>query len=173
MALSQRASWMASNIADSFGIQEYDAVEVFRLPQFTTLFEDFFAGKGSDSIFVYYQVPYKINESGDIQYLNSPKEFFVSTGEKIKLVGKGCYFLRTSEPGKKVNEANATDSHVLFGQISEHSVYSLNTIINQVFKPLVDQLDDWGKCEDDQRKEFTSYFDKFANELKEALKSLS
>tara|TARA_B110000285_G_C15081266_1_gene593631 strand:+ start:653 stop:1162 length:510 start_codon:yes stop_codon:yes gene_type:complete len=68
-----------------------------------------------------------------------------------------------------------TDNQVLFGQISEHSVYSLNTIINQIFKPLVDQLgdDDWGKCEDDQKKEFTSYFDKFANELKEALKSLS
>lgn len=28
-------------------------------------------------------------------------------------------------------------------------------------------------CEEDQKKEFTSYFDKFANELKEALKSLS
>jgi hypothetical protein len=57
---------MASNIADSFGIQEYDAVEVFRLPQFSQCFEDFFAGKGPDAIFVYYQVPYKINESGDI-----------------------------------------------------------------------------------------------------------
>lgn len=38
---------------------------------------------------------------------------------------------------------------------------------------MVEQVEDWGKCEDEQRKEFTSYFDKFANELKEALKSLS
>jgi hypothetical protein len=115
-----------------------------------------------------------MNDSGDIQYFNSPKEFSVTDGEKTKLSGKGCYFLRNSER-KKINEANQNDSSVLFGEISEHSVYSLNTIINQIFKPLVDQLgeEDWGKCEEDQKKEFTSYFEKFANELKEALKSLS
>jgi len=53
-------------------------------------------------------------------------------------------------------------------------VTSLDTIINQIYKPLVDHLDDndWGVCEEEQKKEFTSVFDKFANELKEALKSL-
>jgi hypothetical protein len=62
----------------------------------------------------------------------------------------------------------------LFGEISEHTVTSLNTIINQVYKPFIDKLDiaDWGQCEDEQKKEFISVFDKFANELREALKSL-
>jgi dynein heavy chain len=86
---------------------------------------------------VYYQVPYKINDSGDIQYFNSPKEFFVTDGQKYKLSGKGCYFLRNNGD-KPINKNNGTDSQVLFGEISEHSVYSLNTIINQIFKPLVD-----------------------------------
>lgn len=91
-----------------------------------------------------------MNESGDIQYFNSPKEFFVTDGEKVKLNEKGCYFIRNTG-GKKVNESAPYDSTVLFGEISEHSVYSLNTIINQIFKPLVDQLGetDWGICEDD------------------------
>ena len=115
MALSQRAGWMASNVAESFGLQEYEAVEVFRLPQYTQTFEDFFNGKGPESIFIYYQVPYKINESGDIQYFNSPKEFFVTNGEKIKLNEMGCYFFRNLEPGKKINEAIPNDNQVLFG----------------------------------------------------------
>lgn len=34
-------------------------------------------------------------------------------------------------------------------------------------------VSDWGQCEDEQKKEFTQVFDKFANELKEALRSLS
>jgi len=32
--------------------------------------------------------------------------------------------------------------------------------------------DDWGLCEEEQKKEFQQVFDKFATELKEALKSL-
>jgi len=66
------------------------------------------------------------------------------------------------------------DNDVLFGEIPEHTVTSLNVIINNVFKPLVDRLEpaDWGVCEDEQKKEFTQVFDKFALELKDALKSI-
>ena len=44
-----------------------------------------------------------------------------------------------------------------------------------MFKPLVDRLDpvqDWGTCEEEQKKEFSQVFDKFAVELKEALKAM-
>jgi len=51
-------------------------------------------------------------------------------------------------------------------------VTSLNTIINQVYKPFIDKHEEWGACDEEHKKEFTSVFDKFANELKEALKSL-
>jgi len=98
----------------------------------------------------------------------------VTDGEKIKLKGKGVYFLRTTPAGRAVNLNSASDNEILFGEVSEHMVTSLNTIINQVYKPLVDRLDDsaWGVCEDEQKKEFNSVFEKFAVELKEALKSL-
>jgi 2-hydroxy-3-keto-5-methylthiopentenyl-1-phosphate phosphatase len=74
-----------------------------------------------------------------------------------------------------VNLNGSNDNEVLFGEISEHTVTALNIIINNVFKPLVDRLDpvqDWGSCEEEQKKEFSQVFDKFAVELKEALKSL-
>ena len=91
----------------------------------------------------------------------------MSDGESIKLKGKGAYFVRTTAH-------KGSDNEVLFGEISAHTVTSLNTIINQVYKPLVDKLDNsaWGVCETEQKKEFNSVFDKFASELKEALKSL-
>ena len=44
-----------------------------------------------------------------------------------------------------------------------------------MFKPLLDRLEpqaDWGNCEEEQKKEFSQVFDKFALELKEALKSI-
>lgn len=101
-------------------------------------------------------------------------KYLFPIGEKEKLRGKGLYFLRTVATGKSVNTNGANDGEVLFGEISEHTVTSLNTIINHVYKPLVDRLEtgDWGVCEEEQKKEFTQVFDKFANELREALKSL-
>lgn len=82
--------------------------------------------------------------------------------------------MRTTLPNKPINLNNANDNEVLFGEISAHTVTSLNTIINQVYKPLVDRLDNsaWGVCEEEQKREFNSVFEKFASELKEALKSL-
>lgn len=82
--------------------------------------------------------------------------------------------MRTTPIGKPVNPNGSFDNDILFGEISEHTVTALNTIINNVYKPFVERLEpvDWGMCEAEQKKEFTSVFDKFANELREALKSL-
>jgi len=62
----------------------------------------------------------------------------------------------------------------MFGEISEHAVYSLNTIINSVYRPLVGSLEanEWGSCESEQKKEFSTVFGKFSDELRDALKSL-
>jgi hypothetical protein len=75
---------------------------------------------------------------------------------------------------RAVNGATAYDNDVMFGEISEFTVNSLNTIVNQVYKPLIAKLEDpdWGSCEHEQKGEFLSTFDKFANELREAIKSL-
>jgi len=72
-------------------------------------------------------------------------------GEKERLKGKGLYFVRTTPPGKPVNPNMGNDNDVLFGEISEHTVTSLNVVINNVFKPLVDRLEpaDWGVCEEE------------------------
>lgn len=82
------------------------------------------------------------------QYLNVP---YYLIGEKERLKGKGIYFVRTTPPGKPVNPNGSNDNEVLFGEISEHTVTSLNVIINNVFKPLVDRLEpvDWGVCEEE------------------------
>ena len=47
--------------------------------------------------------------------------------------------------------------------------------MNQIYKPYIQKLEaqDWGVCEEEQRKEFLSVFDKFSKELREAISSLS
>lgn len=174
MAMTQRAKWMAATIAEVFGINEYD-VTLFSVPQFKNLFDEFFEGVGSDRILVYYQCKYQVNtETGEIQELNQGhKEFSVTDGEKIKLKGKSVYFLRTKR-GEKVNQSIYCDDSVVFGEVSEHSVKTLNYLVNQIYKPMIDRMDktEWGNCTKEQVKEFTDQMNGFSTELNQALKSL-
>ena len=172
--MTPRARWMANVMADVFNVSEGEATEALNRDNGPQLLENFFKGAGSAYVFVYYQAPYRIvEETGEIRETSSTKEFVITDGEKVKLKGKGLYFLRCNLD-KPINVNGTNDNEVLVGEVSKHSVTALNTTINQVFKPLVDNLakPEWGVCEDDQKKEFTSVFDKFANELREALKSI-
>lgn len=173
MAMSTRAKWMSSVIADVFNVGEYDAHEVFKTNK--DFFDTFWKGVGPARIFVYYQIPYKMNDNGDPPIdIGSVKEFVVSDGEKVKLRGKGVYFVRTTAPGKAINANGTNDSEILFGEISQHCVPAFDTIINSVYKPLIEKLEpnDWGVCDDEQKKEFNHIFDKFSGELREARRSL-
>jgi len=100
---------MASTVADVFGIGEFDAVEIFRNPSFKSVFDTFFEGLGSPRILIYYQTQYKVTESGEVKDYGGHKEFFVTDGEKIKLKGKGVYFLRCSKQGKPINPNQSND----------------------------------------------------------------
>lgn len=127
MALSARVKWMASIIADVFSIGEYEAHELFRNPKHAQVFDGFLKGTGQGRVFVYYQTAYKITESGDyIDYPNTREEFYVTDGEKEKLKGKGIFFYRTTPVGKPVNPNGTNDNEVLLGEISEHTITSLN-----------------------------------------------
>jgi dynein heavy chain len=97
----------------------------------------------------------------------------VTDGESIKLRGKGIYFIRTTPHGKPVSPNGTHDNEVLFGEISEHIVPTLNIMINSIYKPLVERLEaaDWNICEPEQKKEFMTTFEKFAKELEEAITS--
>ena len=62
----------------------------------------------------------------------------------------------------------------MFGEVSEHSVKTLNTLVNEIYKPMIDRMDkpEWGKCSTEQVKEFTDQVNGFSTELSQALKSL-
>jgi hypothetical protein len=117
-------------------------------------------------------------DNNEIKILNSShKEFLITDGEKFKLLGKGLYFLRADiKDDKPINtNTDGDDGSILFGEVSEHSITTLNTTINQCFKPMVDSLTkaDWKQCEEDSQKEFNQVFEKFSKELREALHSIN
>lgn len=78
-------------------------------------------------------------------------------------------------PGKAVAANTGSDGDVLFGEISEHSIKTLETLVNQVYAPMVSKLqdDEWGQCESEQKKEFLTGVKKFSKDLQEAISSLT
>ena len=95
------------------------------------------------------------------------------TGSDQKIIGKGVFFLRNVKPGTAISGQGTNDEQVLFGEVSEHTVSALKTLINNVYKPMLEKMnsEDWKMCEADQQKEFKQTFEKFAKELIEAQES--
>jgi uncharacterized protein YpbB len=83
------------------------------------------------------------------------------------------YFLRCLPAGQAINEKNSYDSEVLFGEVSDNSVISLNAMMNNIYKPLIDKVtpEEWGVVETEQKRDFSIVFEKFGRELQEAVKS--
>ena len=75
----------------------------------------------------------------------------LNIGEKLKLKGKGIFFLRTIPKDKEVNLGTYSDSEVIFGEVSDQSLSALNVVVNNIYKPLVEKLEppEWKMCQDD------------------------
>lgn len=94
---------MASVISDVFSVGPIEAQEaLMREPAFQLL-DSFFKNTGPTHIFVYHQPQYTISpDNNEIKIQNnSQKEFLITDGEKVKLLGKGLYFLRANLADEK------------------------------------------------------------------------
>jgi hypothetical protein len=89
---------MAGIMSDVFGVTQIEASEALMKDPATQLLDSFFKNTGPTHIFVYYQPQYTISaDNNEIKiHNNSAKEFLVTDGEKVKLLGKGLYFLRAN-----------------------------------------------------------------------------
>lgn len=93
------------------------------------MIDKFIKGDGPPRLFFYYQPPYKVVESGEIQFQSGVRPELVITdgkslrvsncqGDSHKLKGKGLYFARNKAPGQSINAGGSNDNEVLFGEIS-------------------------------------------------------
>jgi len=137
------------------------------------MLDEFLSGKStSASIFVYY---YPQNElEGELKDLHYDNNIFVTDGEHEKLRDKAVYFFRAVAEGKAVNLDNPCDHEVLFGELLPNTVIQLDSLVNNVYEPLIQSLDvqEWGECEEESRNEFLSSTKKFAGESAETIRSL-
>ena len=135
--------------------RDYDAGHYFPGGHSPKLFAGRFSGSGDffeSGIFLKFQLKVDLNliyirpefrnfnTLSNNQLFKTLTDFFINIGEQEKLLGKGVYFLRTTPAGKGINPAKADDNEILFGEISDKAVPALNTLINNIYKPLVEKM---------------------------------
>ena len=182
MALHARHKWMAENVSlivDPRGTD--DAIrkveEAFRESQNAKKISDFLEGKSRrQHLFFYFQKPDIVTQNNEYQDAPGDPRIIVTYGEQERLKARGAYFLRVTQPADKPLRLDvASDIDLLFGEISQQPLDSLNVGIKELFLPMLQQTIEandalrtklvFGQCDSEQRQDFGVSLQKFASEL--------
>ena len=171
MSLSERHRWCSKKILEAFGTEiDSETVQSFiRQDLNIQKFSVFFRGESSGRLFVFYQVP---NTEGGIPAEGEEKkELFVSDGNSGLMTDKCCYFIRNVQPGVVLDTTKSGESDLLFGELGPSALGTIEAILSQSYRPMIDTYDNWGKVDDEQRNDFISEMGSFISNINEALTS--
>lgn len=170
---------MVANVAEAFDISnKIGDVENFFIHNLKKV-NEFLEGRSKHKhFFVYYQ-----QKSDDDDVKHAKMDFIYTTGEHedYRIKNRAVYFLRNVYDNKgmvsdkEIKKDTATDADVLFGEVTQCPLESLNTGLLEVFKPMICKSSsvDWCSCDPEQSTEFRGGLERFTQELSEGIRSLS
>ena len=180
MSMQDRHRWMAGNVAGTFNMLDKVSWVEQQLGEHANLkkLNDFLEGKSKHKhLFIYYQKQDVQNKLGELVDGPGEARLVITTGEHedMRIKNKAAYFLRNVGDQKAVKPDVATDSELVYGEMSLGPFDSLSTGLHDVFRPIVTQSNvvDWGQCAAEQSSEFCTYMSKFSQELAIGLMSMS
>jgi len=158
--MKARHVWCAQKVAFHFAQHDIDAASATKVVEsnfgtFDNLFEE---NNETSKVFVY-------ADEGSLQIsLDAGNGDLLKTG--------ACYFVRLRKDRPAIAE-QANCPNLVFGQLSDSPLSSLETLLSEVYKPLLDcDTKQWGKANSTQSAEFLGEVDKFATDLQDAVKHL-
>ncbi len=86
---------------------------------------------------------------------------------------KCCYFIRNVPNGVALDPLKSGDSDLLFGELGSSPLGTIESILSQSYRPMLDQYDNWGKVDDEQKNDFISEIGSFITNINEALSSFA
>jgi dynein heavy chain len=174
MSLSERHRWCVKKILEVFEPElDGETVQTFiRNEANLNHFTSFFRGDNSGRLFVFYQ---PVVTEGDESFSAGagPKVLSISDGNEGVMMNKCCYFVRNVQPGVGLDLAKSGDPDLLFGELGDSALGSIEAILSQSYRPMLDTYDNWGKVDDEQKNDFVSEIGSFINNINEALNSFA
>lgn len=174
MSLSERHRWCLKKILECFSPElDTETVQGFmRQDANLQKFTSFFKGESSGRLFVFYQ-PVGLDGENWTAENSGPKELVVSDGNQGIMLYKCCYFIRNVQPNASLELSKSGDTDLLFGELGASALGSIEAILSQSFRPMLDTYDNWGKVDEEQKNDFILEIGSFINNINEALNSFA
>jgi dynein heavy chain len=72
-----------------------------------------------------------------------------------------------------VDMTKSGESDLLYGELGPSALGTIGAILSQSYRPMLDEYDNWGKVDDEQKTDFINEIGSFINNINETLNSLS
>jgi len=86
---------------------------------------------------------------------------------------KCCYFVRNVAAGAQLDPLKIAEADLLFGELGDSPLGTIETMLSQSYRPMLDSYDSWGKVDEEQRSDFISEIGSFIVNINEALTSFA
>ena len=97
----------------------------------------------------------------------------LSDGSNDLMVNKCCYFIRNVTPGVALDITKCGDADLLFGELGDSALGTIEAILSQTYRPMLNTYDNWGKVDIEKRSDFISEMGLFITNVNEALTSFA
>ena len=80
----------------------------------------------------------------------------ISDGSQGLMVNKCCYFVRNVAAGVALDMTKSGENDLLFGELGDSALGTIESILSQSYKPMLNTYDSWGKVDEEHRSDFVS-----------------
>ena len=183
MAFQARHRWIMQRLQSGLGFQDENEVErLMKTNKIMDQLTDFFKADGPKKIFFYYQSRFVFNPDeinpddncDDPRMEDSTPELFITDGEAEALLNRAVYFIK-SKAGLELDPAIANDTLLSFGILDQSALLSMETVLAELYKPLLDvrPQEGWGHADRSSSADFLGGLQTFITDIQENLKSMS
>ena len=86
---------------------------------------------------------------------------------------KCCYFIRNVPTGTALDTTKGGEADLLFGELGNSALGTIEAILSQSYRPMLNTYDNWGKVDEEQRSDFISEVGSFITNINEVLSSFA
>ena len=101
------------------------------------------------------------------------KVLSLSDGTTGLMTSKCCYFIRNIPPGVPLDLTKSGEADLLYGELGSSALGTIEAILSQTYRPVLETYDQWGKVDETQKNEFISEVKSFIGNINESLNMLS